>query len=55
MDQKLFERTGDLLSTLWKYRKVDARKMTPEQQLKLGKKLHYVTNKWKKELQNNEG
>ena len=50
MDQKLFEKTGDLLSTLWKFRKIDARKMTQEQQLKLGKKLHYVTNKWKKEL-----
>lgn len=55
MDQKLMQRTGDLLSTLWKFRKVDARKMTPEEQLKLGKKLYWVKNQWKKELQNNEG
>ena len=55
MDQKLMQRTGDLLSTLWKYRKVDARKMTPEQQLKLGKKIHWVKSRWEKELQNKEG
>lgn len=50
MDQKLIERSVDVLKTLMEYKHKDAREMSKKEQLALGKKIHYVTNKWKKEL-----
>ena len=50
MDQKLIEKSVEVFKTLMEYKHKDAREMSKKEQLALGKKIHYVTNKWKKEL-----